>query len=276
LGGRAPCRLSLLSARRRVPARTPPDEQDHHDRAGAHQQADHEHPEACPDRPVELDPGVGLDVDAAGGVGAHHDHGPAAELGIPGKRLFNGAFGLGYPEALFTGWRKGRSARIPLELGLVAVKVDQFVAYDVTEVAIDVTVAPDADEDGCFALNPDSNLAEDLVGGPVDLVDPEVDVLRGDRVGGARELPAIRAEVAVVAIEEVASTAMPPARSAKPISPPMLAKTIPIMRPAVQFDLGGAGPAVVFEVEACSPPSVTGQAYVARERDAKADGLRAM
>jgi hypothetical protein len=55
----------------------------------------------------------------------------------------------------------------------------------------------------------------------------------------------------------------------------MLAKTIPITRLAVQFDRGGAGPAAVFEVEAFSPPSVTGQAYVAREQDAKTDRLHA-
>jgi hypothetical protein len=49
---------------------------------------------------------------------------------------------------------------------------------------------------------------------------------------------------------------MPPTNSARPISPPMLAKTIPITRLAVQFDRGRAALAAVFEVGRCSPPSV--------------------
>jgi MFS family permease len=51
----------------------------------------HEHPQAGPDRPVELDPGVGLDVDAPACVGIHHDRAPATELGIPGELLLAGA-----------------------------------------------------------------------------------------------------------------------------------------------------------------------------------------
>src|SRR5215218_4953643 len=68
---------------------------------------------------------------------------------------------------------------------------------------------------------------------------------------------------------------MPPTSSARPISPPMLAKTIPITRLAVQFDRGRAALAAVFEVGRCSPPSVIRQAYVARELDTKTDGLHA-
>ena len=63
-------------------------------------------------------------------------------------------------------------------------EVDQLVVGDVTEVAIDVVVGPDADEHRLVALDLDPDLAEDLVRGPVELVCAEVDVLRGDRVGG--------------------------------------------------------------------------------------------
>src|SRR4029450_10815568 len=82
------------------PSRTPADEQDHDHGAGGHQQTDHEHPEAGPDRPGQLDPGVRLDVDPPGCVGIHHDRGPATELGIPRKRLLARALGLGDPEVL--------------------------------------------------------------------------------------------------------------------------------------------------------------------------------
>ena len=180
----------------------PPDEQDHDHRAGAHQQANHEHPQAGPDHPAELDPGIGLDVDAAGRVGIHHDRGPATELGIPGERLLAGALGLGDPEALLAGWRTRRSALVQVELRVVAVEVDQLVVGDVTEVAIDVVVGPDADEHRFLAIDLDSDVAEDPVRGPVDLVRAEVDVLGGDRVGGAFELLAIRVEVAVVVAAE--------------------------------------------------------------------------
>src|SRR4029450_5092900 len=61
---------------------------------------------------------------------------------------------------------------------------------------------------------------------------------------------------------------MPPASSARPISPPMLAKTIPITRPAVQVDRDRAGLAGVFEVEPCSPPSIIGPSLRGRELDA--------
>jgi hypothetical protein len=57
-----------------------------------------------------------------------------------------------------------------VELGVVAVEVDQLVVSDVTEVAIDVVVRPDADEHRFLAVDPDSDVAEDLVRGPVDLV----------------------------------------------------------------------------------------------------------
>src|SRR5215218_9616743 len=71
---------------------------------------------------------------------------------------------------------------------------------------------------------------------------------------------------------------MPPTSSARPISPPMLAKTIPITRLAVQFDRGRAALPAVFEVERCSPPSVIrpslGGARAGRQ-DAKTDGLHA-
>ena len=50
----------LQSARGRVPAGTPADEQDYDHGADAHQQPDHEHPQAGPDRPAQLDPGIGL------------------------------------------------------------------------------------------------------------------------------------------------------------------------------------------------------------------------
>src|SRR6266480_3294413 len=86
---------------------------------------------------------------------------------------------------------------------MAAVEVDQLVAGDVTEVAIDVGVGPDADEHRLVALDLDSNLAEDLVRGPVELVCAEVDVLRGDRVGRTLELLAVGVEVAVVAAEGV-------------------------------------------------------------------------
>src|SRR3954452_9359013 len=95
----------LLSARGRVPGRTPADEQDHAHGADAHQQTDHEHPQAGPDRPGQLDPGIRLDVDAPSSVGIHHDSGPATELGIPDQRLLPGALGLGDPEVLSRGWR---------------------------------------------------------------------------------------------------------------------------------------------------------------------------
>jgi hypothetical protein len=75
--------------------------------------------------------------------------------------------------------------------------------HDLTEVAIDVAVAPDADEHRLLAaVDLDSDVAEDPVRGPVDLVYAEVDVLRGDRIGGAFELVAIRGEVAVVVTAE--------------------------------------------------------------------------
>src|SRR5215207_3445100 len=89
------------------------------------------------------------------------------------------------------------------ELGLVAVEVDQLVVGDVTEVAIDVVVGPDADERRPVTLNLNPDVAEDLVRGPVDLVHAEVDVLCGDRVAGAYELLAIRVEVTVIAGEGV-------------------------------------------------------------------------
>jgi hypothetical protein len=42
----------------------PADQQDHDQGADAHQQTRHEHPQAGPDRPAQLDPRIGLDVDA--------------------------------------------------------------------------------------------------------------------------------------------------------------------------------------------------------------------
>jgi hypothetical protein len=49
---------------------------------------------------------------------------------------------------------------VQVELGFVSVEVDQFVVDDVTEVAIDVGVAPDADEERFLAVDLDSDLAE--------------------------------------------------------------------------------------------------------------------
>jgi hypothetical protein len=70
---------------------------------------------------------------------------------------------------------------VQVELGALAMEVDQLVVGDPTEVAIDVGVGPDADEDGLPPFNLDPDVAEDAVRGPVDFVCAEVDVLRGDR-----------------------------------------------------------------------------------------------
>jgi hypothetical protein len=47
----------------------------------------------------------------------------------------------------------------------------------------------------------------------------------------------------------------------------MLAKTMPITRPAVQFDPGRAGLAAVFVVERCSSLSVVGPSLRGSEGD---------
>src|SRR5512134_3473328 len=69
---------------------------------------------------------------------------------------------------------------------------------------------------------------------------------------------------------------MPPTSSARPISPPMLAKTIPITRLAVQFDRGRSGLAPVFEGDGCSRLSVIGPSLTWRENSTLLHGrLRA-
>jgi hypothetical protein len=54
-----------------------------------------------------------------------------------------------------------------VELGFVAVEVDQLVISDVTEVAIDVFVSPNADEHRFRAVDLDADVAEDLVRWPL-------------------------------------------------------------------------------------------------------------
>ena len=94
----------------------------------------------------------------------------ATEVGIPGQCLFTGTLRLGYPDALFTGWRSRRSAPVQVELRIVAVEVDQLVAGHVAEVAIHVGVGSDADERRFLAVDLDSDVAENPVRRPVDLV----------------------------------------------------------------------------------------------------------
>src|SRR3954451_20891297 len=86
---------------------------------------------------------------------------------------------------------------------MAAVEVDQLVVGDVAEVAIDGGIGSDADEDRLVGLDLEPNLAEDLLGGPVELVWAKIDVLRGDRIGGTAKRLAIGVEVAVVAPEGV-------------------------------------------------------------------------
>ena len=125
--------------------------QDHDHSTGNDQQTDHEHPEAGPDRPGELDSSISLDVDAPSCIGVHHDRRPATELGVPRDRLLAGALGPGDPEVLLAGWRPWRSAPVQVEHGVAAVEVDQLVVGDITEVTIDFVVGSDADEHRFFA-----------------------------------------------------------------------------------------------------------------------------
>jgi len=242
---------SFFRQARRVLPRRPTDAQDHDHSTSSDQQTDHEHPEAGPDRPVELDPSVSLHVDAPDCVGVHHDRRPATELGIPRDRLLAGALGLGDPEVLLGGWSPWRSAPVQVEHGVVAVDVDQLLVGDVTEVTIDFVVGSDADEHRFLRVDLDPDVGEDLVRGPVELVCAEIDLPGGDRIGGAIELLSIRVEVAVaVTAEGVGGDDGDPTEQQRQANQPADgAKTIPTTRPAVQSDRRRTGLSVEFEGE---------------------------